>query len=170
MPDNDLPAMVGGGLLSEEVIKTISEGITSLIEVQRCFAEEFGLSHGRVFQNDFEDFKDRPMQEVLTEWLTGGASGADSLAQIIEDLNEHQIALISALDGVASEALEQLRPRSHRGKGPGVLGIRPMAWSHYRNFHRKLRENKNIRHQQLVMPGFVSRYVESREKSWNNKS
>lgn len=155
---------------SEATIQALTEGITRLIEVQRLFADEFGLSYQRVFQSDFEPFKDRPPQEVLLEWLHDGIKGAGALAQILEDLSEHQIALISGLDGIASQALKELHPKNHKKKGVGVLGVRPMAWQHYRKYHKKLTSNKTARHQQLILPGFVSHYVQTREDYMQKKT
>jgi hypothetical protein len=158
------------GCFSDATIQALTEGITRLIEVQRLFADEFGLSYQRVFQSDFEPFKDRPPQDILLEWLHDGPRGAGALAQILEDLSEHQVALISGLDGIATQALAELNPRKHKKKGVGVLGVRPMAWKHYKKFHEQMTDNKTARHQQLVLPGFVTHYVQTREEYVLRKS
>ncbi len=140
-------------------------GLARLVEGQRCFADEFGLGYGRVFRDEFDSFKNRRVEEVLRDWLTGGEAGARQLGLLLEDLLQHQLALVGALDGIASEAVRQLSPELVKKATPGVLGIRPWVWRSYRNLHRGFVENPVLRHQKLVLGGFVNGYVRARKKS-----
>ena len=49
------------------VLQELVEGTASLVEGQRCFADEFGLSYGRVFSDDFESFKSKDNCKVISD-------------------------------------------------------------------------------------------------------
>jgi hypothetical protein len=140
------------------------QGLARLIEGQRCFADEFGLAYGRVFCEEFNDFKGRCPEEVLRQWRGGGEEGTLRLRRVLDDLVYHQLALVAALDGVALEMVSELSPRRVAEQTPGWLGLKPFLWRSYRVLHKELEHNQNLRHARLVLPGFVTGYVRGREE------
>lgn len=144
--------------------QVLVQGLARLIEGQRCFAEEFGLNYGRVFRDEFEQFKGKNPETVIRQWLKDGDNGIRSLQGLLDDLLRHQLALVGALEGVAVEAMEQLSPQRIEKASPGLLGMRPFAWRCYRKLHRHYAQNHQLRHQSLVLNGFVAGYIREREK------
>lgn len=142
----------------------LRQGLARLIEGLRCFADEFGLAYGRVFCEEFNDFKGRCPEEVLRQWCDGGEEGTLRLARVIDDLVHHQLALVAALDGVARETVDELSPRRVAEHTPGWLRLKLFAWRSYRVLHKELEHNQNLRHARLVLPGFVTGYVKVREE------
>lgn len=149
--------------------QVLVRGLASLTEGQRCFAEEFGLNYGRVFRDDFEQFKGKNPEKVIRQWLREGDHGIRNLQGLFDDLLRHQLALVGALEAVAAEAVEQLSPQRVEKASPGLLGMRPFAWRCYRKLHRQYVQNHQLRHQNLVLNGFVAGYIREREKQ-NNPS
>lgn len=149
--------------------QVLVQGLARLTEGQRCFAEEFGLNYGRVFRDEFEPFKGKNPETVIRRWLKEGDQGIRSLQGLFEDLLRHQLALVGALEAVAAEAVEQLSPQRVEKASPGLLGMRPFAWRCYRKLHRQYVQNHQLRHQNLVVNGFVAGYIREREKQ-NNPS
>lgn len=149
--------------------KVLIQGLARLVEGQRCFAEEFGLNYGRVFRDEFEQFKGKNPEAVIRQWLKEGDAGVGRLQGLLDDLLQHQLALVGALEGVATEAVNQLSPQQIEKTSPGLLGLRPFAWRCYRKLHRQYVQNHQLRHQNLVLNGFVTGYVREREKQ-NNPS
>ncbi len=145
--------------------KVLVEGIARLAEGQRCFADEFGLNYGRVFRDEFEPFKGKNPELIIRQWLQEGESGAQRLQALLDDLLQHQLALVSALEGIATEAVDQLSPKQIEKKSPGLLGLRPFAWRSYRELHRQFAQDQKLRHQKLVLSGFVTGYIREREKN-----
>ncbi|ALC17983.1 hypothetical protein DSOUD_3263 [Desulfuromonas soudanensis] len=150
-------------------VAVLMQGLARLIEGQRCFAEEFGLAYGRVFCEEFEDFKGNTPDEVFRLWADGGEEGILRLTRVFDDLVYHQLALVAALDGVARETVAELSPRRVAEQAPGWLGLKPFVWRSYRLLHRKLEHNPNLRHARLVLPGFVKGYVRCREE-WKKQT
>lgn len=149
--------------------KVLVQGLARLAEGQRCFAEEFGLNYGRVFRDEFEQFKGKNPETVIRQWLKEGDKGIRSLQGLFDDLLRHQLALVGALEAVAAEAVEQLSPQRVEKASLGLLGLRPFAWRCYRKLHRQYVQNHQLRHQNLVLNGFVAGYIREREKQ-NNPS
>lgn len=139
-------------------------GLARLAEGQRCFAEEFGLNYGRVFRDEFEAFKGKNPETVIRQWIKDGEGGAQRLQGLLDDLLQHQLALVGALEGIANEAVEQLSPQKAESASPKLLGMRPFAWRCYRHLHRQYAQSQQLRHQKLVLNGFVSGYIREREK------
>ncbi|BCR03011.1 hypothetical protein DESUT3_00800 [Desulfuromonas versatilis] len=152
-------------IMSGVTAKNLVGGLARLVEGQRCFAEELGLAYGRVFGDGYESFKNRKPEEVLREWLTGAEDGAEHLQVLLEDLLQHQLALMEALEGVADEVLRQLSPERIEQASPGVLGLRPLAWRRFRRLHAEFAGNPHLRHQKLILEGFLNGYVKAREQS-----
>lgn len=151
------------------VAQVLVQGLARLAEGQRCFAEEFGLNYGRVFRDEFEPFKGKNPETVIRQWLKDGDNGIQRLQGLLDDLLQHQLAMVGALEGVAAEAVEQLSPQRIEKASPGLLGMRPFAWRCYRKLHRQYVQNHQLRHQNLVLNGFVTGYIREREKQ-NNPS
>lgn len=146
-------------------IKVLVQGLARLAEGQRCFADEFGLNYGRVFSSEYEDFKGQKPEKIIWQWLHEGEEGAQRLQQLLDDLVKHQLALLGALEGIASEAVDQLCPKRAKQNSPGILGLRPFAWRSYRDLHRKYAQDHQLRLNELVINGFVSGYTREREKT-----
>lgn len=144
-------------------------GLARLAEGQRCFAEEFGLNYGRVFRDEFEPFKGKNPETVIRQWIKEGEGGAQRLQGLLDDLLQHQLALVGALEGIANEAVDQLSPKKAESASPGLLGLRPFAWHCYRKLHRQYVQNHQLRHQNLVLNGFVTGYIREREKQNNQR-
>ncbi|MFA5701028.1 MAG: type VI secretion system-associated FHA domain protein [Desulfuromonas sp.] len=151
--------------ISDLGIKVLVQGLARLAEGQRCFADEFGLKYSRVFSSEYEDFKGQKPEKIIWQWLREGEDGAQRLQQLFDDLVKHQLALLGALEGIASEAVAQLCPKRAKLNGPGILGLRPFAWRSYRNLHRKYAQDHQLRLNELVINGFVSGYTREREKT-----
>lgn len=139
-------------------------GLARLAEGQRCFAEEFGLNYNRVFRDEFEPFKGKNPETVIRQWIRDGEDGAQRLQGLLDDLLQHQLALVGALEGIANEAVDQLSPQKAESASPSLLGMRPFAWRCYRNLHRQYAQNQQLRHQNLVLKGFITGYIREREK------
>ncbi len=140
------------------------QGLAQLAEGQRCFADEFGLKYGRVFSNEYEPFKGQQPEKIIRQWLCEGEEGAQRLQLLLDDLLKHQLALISALEGIANETVDQLSPERVEKRSVRVLGLRPFAWRNYRNLHRRYAEDQQLRLKNLVIGGFIAGYVREREK------
>lgn len=143
--------------------QVLVQGLARLAEGQRCFAEEFGLNYGRVFRDEFEQFKGKNPETVIRQWLKDGENGVLRLQGLLDDLLRHQLALVGALEGIATEAVDQLSPQRVEKASPGLLGMRPFAWRCYRKLHRQYVQNHQLRHQKLVLNGFVTGYIRERE-------
>lgn len=143
--------------------RVLVRGLARLVEGQRCFAEEFGLHHSRVFGEDYEAFKGHNPEAVLRRWLQEGEAGTRKLEGLLDDLLQHQLALVTAMEGIAEAALDQFCPQKAAAASPGLLGLRPLAWRTYRNLHRTYAQNRQLQHQNLVIAGFVTGYTRARE-------
>lgn len=136
------------------VLRALVEGVASLVEGQRCFAEEFGLSYGRVFHDDLESFKGKNTSKVIAEWLRSGEAGADMLRNLFNDLAQHQMALVEAADEVARESMDM-----------GTLSKSRLAdmFGMDANDESGKSKYKQDMQQRLIMTAFVTCYARSRE-------
>lgn len=134
----------------------LARGLAHMVEELKAFADSFELDYRRVFRFDFEPFRSRPTEEVLREWLRGREEGSRRLQELFEDLADHQVALISALDSIAAEAVTRLAPQSRL---PGPLG-----WRSAKRRQSELARDPHLRHAQLVLPGFTREYLRVREE------
>jgi len=148
---------------TKQLAKTVVNGLTRLVDGQRQFADEFGLSLHRVFRNSCEHLEGRTSKEVITDWFLSGDEGVQHIEPLIEDLLMHQLALVSVLDDVVSSTLEKLTPEKVAGNNADKLIYSVHNWQQYKSKIREYMENGNIRYQELVMPGFLSNYIKIRE-------
>ena len=149
---------------AESALLAVCGGLARLIEGQRRFSVEFGLPHSRVFSHEAASLGQTEFDQVLLGWLTDKEEGQKNLSGVLHDLIAHQLALHGALDGVAKESLEKLSPASIRSRTFSLFGWRPFAWLSYRRLHRSYRENDYLRHQELIVSGFVKEYIAYRNR------
>jgi len=142
----------------KHIIRALVEGIASLVDGQKCFAEEFGLSYGRVFHDEYELFKGQDTQRVIAEWLRSGEEGADLLKNLFNDFAQHQLALMEAADEVAFTAIQIQNGKKHK-----LVSMIDKENSQNSDLIKSLRSNRRMLHQYLVAPAFVSGYAKSRE-------
>lgn len=151
-----------GGAHGRRLAQILVRGLAGLVAAQRCFAEEFGLAYGRVFSDGYESFKGRAPEEVVKEWLGGGEEGLGRLQRLFDDLAQHQLALVGALDGVALEAITVLGERNDSRKGRGRLWL-PFRRRSRDQLRRQLAGDHALRHARVVLPGCAHGYVRARE-------
>jgi predicted component of type VI protein secretion system len=145
------------------VLRALVEGLASLVEGQRCFAEEFGLSYARVFHDELESFKGEDTCNVISKWLREGEEGAASLSKLFDDLAQHQMALVEAADEVARESIDMAK--LSKAKLADKLG------ESNRTDSKKSKEAFRMAlHQKLIMTAFVAGYAKSRERMRANDS
>jgi hypothetical protein len=141
------------------VLSAFVEGLASLVDGQHCFAEEFGLSYGRVFHNDQESFKGRDTRRVIGEWLRSGEEGARKMSELFDDLARHQVALVEAIEQVSKESADLGKLK--KSKLANKLGYDPRADSAMSKNRNGL--NKDA-HQRLILSAFVAGYAQAREQ------
>jgi hypothetical protein len=139
------------------VLRVLVEGLASLVEGQRCFAEEFGLSYGRVFHDDLESFKGKDTCKVISTWLREGEEGAARLSNLFDNLAQHQMALVEAADEVARESNEMAK--LSKAKLANKLGASNKA-----ELKKSKQEFRMALHHKLIMTAFVAGYAKSRER------
>jgi hypothetical protein len=140
------------------VLQELVEGTASLVEGQRCFADEFGLSYGRVFSDDFESFKGKDNCKVISDWIRGGEEGARRLKQLFDDLAQHQMALVAAFDKVASESAEMGKSKKGRRTGKYSNDMQADASG------KGSRQQYSNTQQHLILTAFVAGYAKAREE------
>lgn len=120
-------------------IDELLDGVARLIEGQRRFAEEFGVPYSRVFMDGFEAFKGRAIGDVLRDWLDA-EHGADKLRDLLEDLANHQLALLESAGELARSPSALPRPRlslrnpfSLFAPRPSQEALAPMAAAYARS-------------------------------------
>jgi hypothetical protein len=155
------------GLTSTHVILS---GIAKLLEGQRCFAEEFGLTYPTILHPDCQVFRQKKPEAVIQEWLQDKTDGPHKFSHLIDDLVEHNLALCAALDGVAKESINQLSPAAIKARGLRIFGWRPFTWLTYLRVHRSFQNNDYLRHQELVVKGFAKAYSFHREAFRSSKA
>jgi hypothetical protein len=143
----------------KSVVRALVEGLASLIDGQRCFADEFGLSYGRVFYGDLDAFKGNDTCQVISDWIRGGEEGADMLKNLFDNLAQHQVALVEAFDEVASESADLGKLK--KAKLANKYGFNSTLESHKA---KNKREQNSDMHQQLMMTLFIARYAKAREQ------
>ena len=148
-------------VIASSSARVLSRGMARLVEELRDFVEAFGLAAEPVFQDLFEPFKDRRTEDVLREWLRGGQEGSCRLQALIDDLLDHQVALVSALDGIAAETVAQI---GNCGRRRG-----PLAWSSRERRRKELAEYPRLRHALVVVPGLAQEYLRIRTASRDHR-
>lgn len=148
----------------------ILAGMIKLLDGQRRFAEELGLTYAHVFHEEGQEFRHKKPAQVLRQWLQDKVEGPKKLNSLIDDLVEHNLALCAALDGVALEAMTRLSPTSIKAASLSIFGWRPFAWLTFRRLHNLYANNAYMRHQELVVKGFAKAYCAHRETLRNSQS
>lgn len=155
------------GLTSTHVILS---GVAKLLEGQRCFAKEFGLTYPTILHPECQVFRQRKPEAIIHEWFQDKNDGPQKFSHLINDLVEHNLALCAALDGVAQESISRLSPAAVRSRGLTIFGWRPFSWLTFRRLHRSYQNNDYLRHQELVVKGFAKAYSFHREAFRSNKT
>lgn len=143
-------------------VLTLIRGTASQIIVQLRLTSEFGIPHFQIFSEDFRGLSRGEIEQLLVSWLRNGNDGLAKLDQLHSDLLAHQIAVISGLDGIVKTTLEKIAPAENRSKA-GALSSKKKDFTVYSKVYQDLNDNIMKRHQQVVIPGFVSSYVKSRD-------
>ncbi len=142
---------------------TVVKGIAKLIQGQRQFAEEFGLSNARVFPTTYHLLDGRSPEKCLKQIFRSGELGLLQLDALFKDMVEHQLALFSAIDAVAEETLISLSPKILSKEYPGRFATKGGKWSFYLRYHKEFQLNDTFRFNMIVAPGFVKKYSKTRE-------
>jgi hypothetical protein len=140
------------------VLRVLIEGLASLIDGQRCFADEFGLSFSRVFHSNLDSFKGQDTRKVLSAWLRDGEEGAEKLAVLFDNLAQHQMALLEAADEVAIESIAFSKTKKSRFADMLGMDVKKYS-SKYKSDH----ELQRALHQHLIVSAFASGYAKARE-------
>jgi hypothetical protein len=110
VPSDTPQNSTGEPAIGHEELAALVDGLTQLVEGQRCFADEFGLSYSRVFSDGFEAFKGQDVGTVVTNWLQGRDQAARGIASLLRDLADHQLALLQAVEDVTRQQGSRRRP------------------------------------------------------------
>jgi hypothetical protein len=133
-------------------IKLLAKFISQLVESQRDFSEQLGLSYSRVFTDDYEDFKGKKVVDVIHGWLNSGSKEQVKLVRLLADISKHQMALIAASDGVVEYTVDKLN-----GQSSSLFN------SKFKNYCKEIKENPHKRFNELVAPSLSSAYIKQRE-------
>ncbi len=133
-------------------IKLLAKFISQLVESQRDFSEQLGLSYARVFTDDYEDFKGKKVIDVIRTWLNSGPKEQVKLARLLVDISKHQMALIAATDGVIEYAVEHLEAKSSS-----------LFNAKFKKYCQEIKENPHKRFNELVAPSLSTAYIKQRE-------
>lgn len=143
--------------------RALVHGIARLIEGQRQFAEEFGLSQRRVFPNSHDILEGQTPTQLAISLFTADWKSISELENLFADLIQHQVSLFSALDGIAHAALNTM---GDEGLGDGRTKLNDArSWRLHKERLQELLENDNLRFEKLVASGFVRHYIKSQEKT-----
>ena len=142
--------------------RSLVHGIARLIEGQRQFADEFGLSHSRVFPNSFEALEGQTPTQLAISLFSADWKSITDLENMFQDMITHQVALFSALDGIAKETLNQMGDEGLSYGRSKVNDAR--SWRLHKERLQELLENDTLRFDSVIAPGFVDNYVKTRER------
>jgi superfamily I DNA/RNA helicase len=141
--------------------RALVHGIARLIEGQRQFADEFGLSLRRVFPHSYELLEGQTPTQLAISLFTADWKSISELENMFADLIQHQVSLFSALDGIAHAALKQM---GDEGLGDGRSKLNDArAWRLHKERLQELIDNDSLRFEKLVASGFVRHYIKSHE-------
>lgn len=144
--------------------QVILQGIESLVEGQRAFAEALGVRLPCVFGDTCHLFRKNPTAAVLNTWFNDPVQGPLNFGHLFSDLLDHHLAMFAALDGVAKESLSSLHPTKIKQRSFRLFGWRPFAWFTFRRLHKSFTSNDYLRHQELVVKGFAKAYCTHRQQ------
>ena len=146
---------------AKEGVLALIRGIAKQIVVQIRLADEFGVPYSQLFTEDFRGLDPVEIENQIIAWLRAGSEGAESLVQLTDELLAHQIAVISGMDGIVTETLNKIAPEASRDK-KGHLNKK--NFKDYAASFSELDSNIVKRHQQVVVPGFLTSYIKSRTR------
>ena len=146
--------------------RALVHGIARLIEGQRQFADEFGLSLNRVFPNSYESLEGQTATQHAISLFTADWKSISELEDMFDDLISHQVAVFSALDGIANETLKHM---GDHGLTEGKSKLNDArAWRLHKERLQELMDNDALRFEKLIAKGFIDDYAktfEARHKS-----
>ena len=142
--------------------RALVHGIARLIEGQRQFADEFGLSLNRVFPKSYQALEGQTPTQLAISLFTADWKSITELEDMFHDLISHQVALFSALDGIANQTLAHMGDEG-LGDGKGRLND-ARAWRLHKERLQELRENDALRFEKLIAAGFVDHYAKTLEE------
>lgn len=146
--------------------RALVHGIARLIEGQRQFADEFGLSLNRVFPHSYESLEGQTATQHAISLFTADWKSISELEDMFDDLISHQVALFTALDGIANESLRHM---GDQGLAEGKSKVNDArAWRLHKQRLQELMENDALRFEKIVAKGFIDSYartLEERHKS-----
>ncbi len=147
------------------VMKSILQGITRLTEGQLQFSQEFGLTHERVLPELAELFESKDIELTLNGWLFDEKRGEHYFSLLLNALIDHQLALISGLDGVCVQALNTINGKHAEKESLMTRLTRTLAKEkeQAQTLH-DLKHNSQLRYQKVLAPGFINAYMKSRER------
>ncbi len=147
--------------------RALVHGIARLIEGQRQFADEFGLSLNRVFPNSYESLEGQTPTQHAISLFTADWNSITELENMFNDLILHQVALFSALDGIANETLNHM---GDEGLGDGKSKVNDArAWRLHKERLQELMDNDALRFEKLIASGFVDNYARTQEQRHSSK-
>ncbi|QLH41622.1 MAG: hypothetical protein HWD59_02085 [Coxiellaceae bacterium] len=144
-------------------------GLAQLIEGQKRFATEFGLSTARVFPGLDHLLQTEDLASSLQQWLLQGDVGIGQMQQLFACLAQHQLALMAALDGIALQTINTLAGQLH-SNGPLKSRLSGLLKSGEQQSWQNLKANQQLRYQKLIVPGFVDTYIQVRETAVSAKT
>ena len=150
---------------NKNIIETILLGITNLVEGQLQFSQEFGLADERVLPKQAKFLSGKSVKKTLSKWLDDKDNGAEYFDQLLKSLVDHQLALISGLDGICVQALNMVEDKHIEKKSllTKLSGVLAREKESERSLI-ELKSNTQLRYQQVLAPGFINAYMKSREK------
>ncbi len=148
-----------------EILETLIDGLVSLLEGQRQFALEFGLSLDRIMPYTTAFTQGLENRQLIQCWLENRAGeGVAPLRRLFAELMDHQLALIAALDGIAIQTMREIMAKCTQ---PSRLQDRMQIWLTNREILKKvalLETDQQLRYQKLIAPGLVDAYLWTLEK------
>lgn len=147
------------------LLEVLIDGLARLIDGQRRMADELGINYSHAFHYDFSMFAGQDIRAVLRSRLVSEppAEVAKHVQVMFEDLSQHHVALMSAMDIVARRAIKYLAPALTSG-GDGVAAQLAPVWRRYRRRHQRIETDASLRYNVLIAPAMVHGYVAARKK------
>ncbi len=147
--------------------RALVHGIARLIEGQSQFADEFGLSLNRVFPHSYETLEGQTPTQLAISLFSADWKSVNEIENLFNDLISHQVALFSALDGIATEALEHMGEAGLGDSKPKLNDAR--AWRLHKKRVQEFMDNPALRFEKLVAAGFVDEYAKTLEARYTQK-
>ncbi len=151
--------------LNPDMLQILIEGLSSLLEGQRQFVMEFGMSMDRVMPHTSVAIQGKESHRIVRSWLESKTGdGITQLHHLFAELMDHQLALIAALDGIALQTMREVltKRNSH-----SWLQERMQTWTAHHKIPKKIAQlemDQQLRYQKLIAPGLVDAYLWTLEK------